>query len=89
MAQLDIFMYIKAYSEPIGYSGIVYSEPIGYPKPNSLFRTHSLSSTQQFIQNPKFIQAYSKSLRYLPSFRHYSRAIYAYSEPYLGRFRYI
>ena len=42
MAQLDIFMYIKAYSEPIVYSGIVYSEPIAYPQPNSLFRTQSL-----------------------------------------------
>ena len=47
-------MYIKAYSEPIVYSGIVYaepivySEPIGYPQPNSLFRTQSLF---EYIQN--------------------------------------
>ena len=37
-------------------------------------------------------KAYSESMAYSVSgtlFRYYSRAIYAYSEPYLGRFRHI
>ena len=50
-AQLDLFMYIKAYSEPMAYSGI--------------FRTADIFSQFQ------------------------TRAIHAYSEPYLSRFRHI
>ena len=37
----------------------------------------------------KYIQAYSEPLEYLASQRNYSRAIHAYSEPYLSRFRHI
>ena len=58
LAQLDIFMYIKAYSEPIVSSGI--------------FRN---------VDNIKSVLG--------RLFIYYSRAIYAYPEPYLGRFRYI
>ena len=41
------------------------------------------------IQNQQFIQPYSELLTYLVSFRHYSRAIHAYSEHYLNRLRHI
>ena len=53
LAQLDIFIYIKVYSEPT------------------------------------LIQAYSEPLTYLASSRYYSRAMHAYSERYLSRFRHI
>ena len=36
-----------------------------------------------------YTQAYSEQLKCLARFRHYSRAIHAYSERYLGRFRHI
>ena len=41
------------------------------------------------IQNPWLIQTYLELLKYLSSFRQQSRAIRAYSEPYLGIFRHI
>ena len=41
------------------------------------------------IQNPWLIQPYSEPLTYLDSFRHYSRAIHTYSEPYQSGFRHI
>ena len=34
------------------------------------------------IQNKWLIQAYSEQLAYLDSFRHYTRASHAHSEPY-------
>ena len=58
LAQLDIFMYIKA----------------------CIFRTHS--GLFRHIENGRHIQPVSGTL-----FRYYSRVIYAYSEPSLGRFK--
>ena len=44
-----------------------------------IFRTHGFF---RYIQNHRHIQSVSGTV-----FRYYSRAIHAYSEPYLGRFR--
>ena len=44
--------------------------------------------TLTHIQNPWLILPYSETLTYLSSFRHYSKVIYLYSEPYLNKFRY-
>ena len=56
LAQLDTFMYIKTYSEPMAYSDILRTIDI-------------------------FSQFQARFIKY------YSRAIYAYSKPSLGRAR--
>ena len=53
------------------------------------WHSQTYSCILRHIRNPWLIQAYSESQTYLASFRHYSRAIHAYSKPYLSRFRHI
>ena len=65
--------------------------------PNSGIFQHSFESWHsqtyscilRHIQNTRLIQEYSEPLTYLACFRHYSRAIHAYSEAFLSRFRHI
>ena len=53
------------------------------------WQNQTYSCILRHIQSPRHIQNHRHSFRHVILFRDYSRAIYAYSEPYLGRFRYI